>query len=215
MTPEHRKGTYTVIDGPEGAGKTTQKDLHIAALCERGIRAEELIEPGGTQIGKLLRGIILDPSIQKSAETELDLFTAARRENVNQITRPGIEKGIHFVSDRGWYAAVAYQGFGGGLDPRLIIERNKQAMGDEFFKADASLILDVLVEVTEERLRSRGNESDWFERRGTEFFHRVREGFLWVASEFDVPVVDGSQSIEMVQREVFSLLGSVALAQDT
>jgi len=202
---EQTRGSYVFIDGPEGAGKTTQKDLYVEALLSRGISAEELIEPGTTPIGKLLRKIILDPDIDKSVETELDLFTAARRENVNQTTRPGVEEGKHFVSDRGWYASVAYQGFGGGLDPELIIERNREAMA-EFFVPDASLILDVPVEITRERLRSRGTSADWFEYKGPEYFHKVRKGFLWLAGEFDIPVVDGTQSVEAVQQEVFSIL---------
>ena len=201
-------GQYLVIEGSDGAGKTTQAKRLLTSLIESEVSAKELIEPGGTEIGILLRGIILKPDLPKLPESEFDLFTVARRELTTQVIRPAVNNGTTVVCDRNWFSSVAYQGFGRGLDVRMIIERTKQAMGD-YFMPDGVVILDVPLEVAEERISSR-TKSDWFEQQGREFFENVKHGYEWLAEKYNIVVIDGTQNEARVANEIFLHLGNTA-----
>ena len=205
---EAANGKYLVIEGSDGSGKTTQAKRLIEALTANGVSSKELIEPGGTPIGRLLRGIILDPELQKQPESEFDLFTVSRRELARQVIQPEVSNGTTVVCDRNWFSSVAYQGFGWGLDVRMIIERTKQAMGD-YFMPDGVVILEVPLDVAEERISNR-TKADWFEKQGREFFEKVRQGYQWLAEHFDITVVDGTPSVDEVADKVFSYLGDTA-----
>ena len=169
------------------------------------------MEPGGTTLGRELRILILDPDIEMQPETEFDLFTVGRRELTQQVIKPKMESGAVLVCDRNWFSSVAYQGFGRGLDTKMIIEQTKKAMGD-YFMPDGIVILDVPLEITEERLAKGRSKIDWFEKQGREFFEKVKEGYSWLAEEFEVEVIDGSSTIEEVELKVYSSLGSIALS---
>jgi dTMP kinase len=201
-------GQYLVIEGSDGAGKTTQAKRLLTSLIESEVSAKELIEPGGTEIGILLRGIILKPDLPKLPESEFDLFTVARRELTKKVIRPAVNNGTTVVCDRNWFSSVAYQGFGRGLDVRMIIERTKQAMGD-YFMPDGVVILDVPLEVAEERISSR-TKSDWFEQQGREFFENVKHGYEWLAEKYNIVVIDGTQNEARVANEIFLHLGNTA-----
>lgn len=205
-------GNYYVIEGTDGAGKTTQAAILRERLKANGVEAKELIEPGGTPIGSQLRAIILNPDLAKQPETELDLFTVARRELVSQVIAPEISLGTTLVCDRNWFSSVAYQGFGRGLDVANIIEKTKKAMGD-FFLPTGIVILDVPLEAAEERLKSTGQKADWFEKQGREFFENVRRGYYWLSDQFEVELVDGTSSIESVSDDIVAALGCASIAE--
>lgn len=205
-------GNYYVIEGTDGAGKTTQAAILRQRLKSNGVEAKELIEPGGTPIGSQLRAIILNPDLAKQPETELDLFTVARRELVSQVIAPEISAGTTLVCDRNWFSSVAYQGFGRGLDVANIIEKTKKAMGD-FFLPTGIVILDVPLEAAEERLKSTGQKADWFEKQGREFFENVRRGYYWLSDQFEVELVDGTSSIESVSDDIVAALGCASIAE--
>ena len=200
-----RRGTYMVIEGPDGSGKTTQKDLLLQKLRSMNKDAVDLIEPGGTPLGKELRTLILDPSIVKQPESELDLFTVARRELVQQILRPSLEAGKIVISDRNWFSSVAYQGYGRSLALEKIISRSKEAMG-QYFMPDVAVVLSVPIEVTAERIKQAGKKADWFEQLGPDFFARVQEGYSWMVDEYQLTVIDGTKSIEAVHSDLLRLL---------
>jgi dTMP kinase len=203
-------GKYLVVEGIDGAGKTTQAKILAEHLTLDGLSVVEMVEPGSTRIGQELRRIILDPDIELQTETELDLFTAVRRESVHQIIRPSTLIGKTVVSDRNWFSTVAYQGFGRDLDVDAIIEQTKRVMG-EYFLPDGAVILDLPVEVAEARLGQSRAKADWFEREGKQFFDKVRRGYHWVAERFDVGLIDGAASIEAVHQSLYEHLGTIAI----
>jgi dTMP kinase len=196
------RGKYILIEGTDGAGKTTQKELVKKALLARGEKVIDVYEPGGTPIGDQLRLIIKDASLARGPETNLDLFTVARRELVDQVIRPALKSGKHVISDRNWFSTIAYQGFGEGVDVAAIVEKSRAAMGD-LFLPDIGLVISVPIEIAEDRMGIRStSHGDAFERKGREFFEKVHEGYLWCAQEYKLPVIDGSPSIEAVNKMV-------------
>ena len=109
-------GRFIVVEGVEGAGKTTQVRLLSSWLSERGVRHVVAREPGGTPIGEAIRSVVLDrPDLTVSAQSELFLVLAARAAFVRDVVRPTLEKGETVVSDRFDLSTFAYQGFGRGL----------------------------------------------------------------------------------------------------
>ncbi len=194
-----------VVEGLDGSGKTTQKDLLLEKLHSLNKDVVDLIEPGGTPLGKQLRSLLLDSEIVKQPESELDLFTVARRELVHQILRPSLEAGKIVISDRNWFSTVAYQGFGRKLALEKIITRSEEAMG-QYFMPDIAVILDVPLDVASERIKLAGKKADWFEKLGEEFFAKVKEGYAWLAQEYNVLLIDGVRPKEAIHADILNLL---------
>ncbi len=205
-------GQYIVIEGTDGAGTTTQKDLLQKTLIENNENVIGLAEPGGTLIGDELRLIVKNGSLPRSPETNLDIFTICRRELVRQVIEPALEEGTHVISDRNWFSTIAYQGFGEGLSIEDITNRMKLALG-KLFLPNFAVIIDVPVEVSEVRIGHRGTDAnDNFEKKGRDFFEKVREGYLWIAKEYDLSIIDGTQSIKEVQSSIEDLLPKTLLS---
>jgi len=197
-----QRGKYIVIEGTDGSGTTSQKDKLKQSLLDAGQEVIDVAEPGGTPIGDALRLIIKDGSLMRSPETDLDLFTACRRELAQQVIKPALAKGISVLSDRNWFSTIAYQGYGEGMDVSAIVERTRIALG-QCFIPDITFIIDVPVEVSEERMKLRNSgANDYFEQKGREFFEKVRQGYLWVSDEYQLPVIDGTKSIEEVHSDI-------------
>ena len=201
-----RSANYFVLDGVDGCGKSTQTRQLADRLEKQGTQVDAIAEPGSNTVALTLRELLLDPRIELLPETEVDLFTAARRELAHRVIRPALAAGNTIVSDRSWVSSVAMQGFGRGLDVNDIIEQSKRAIGD-LFLPDALVIIDVPVELAEERVAYRGIAKDRFEKERKDFFTRARDGYLWVAEKFDGIVVEGSGAIEAVHSNVCEALG--------
>lgn len=200
-----RKGLFLVLEGVEGAGKTTQargladwfRDLGIAVRLSR--------EPGGTPVGEAIRRIVLDKGdLRMPAETELFLILGARAAFVRDVVRPALEAGEIVLADRFDLSTFAYQGFGRGLDLAQLRQANAVATGG--LSPDLYLVLDVPVEVGLAR-KNQGGEADRIEREGAAFLSRVREGYATlVAGEPGARAVDASGSPDEVQRSIRSIL---------
>jgi dTMP kinase len=203
-------GKYIVIDGVDGAGKSTQTALLADRLASDGIAADLIAEPGGTPMGSELRRLILSPDIELLPETEFDLFNAARRELAHRLIRPALRGGVSLISDRNWSSSVAMQGFGRGLNVEDIITQSERALGDCFIP-DALVIVDLPVEVALDRVRDRGRTLDWFEQEGRDFFQKARIGYKWVAENFDGLLIDGSADVETVHTEIYEKLGALSI----
>jgi dTMP kinase len=208
---ESKRGLYIVIEGGDGAGTTTQKDLAVNSLCFRGENAIGVSEPGETKIGIALRLIVKDATIERNPETDLDIFTIQRRELVDQIIKPTVEQGIHVVSDRNWFSTVAYQGYGEGLDYDLIYSKTYQAIGS-FIVPDVAILIDVPIDVMEERIAKRGKDEtetpDKFEIQDMDVKRRRREGYIYVAQQSGCFIIDGSKSIPQVNGEILEIIDS-------
>src|SRR5476649_153099 len=116
-----RRGRFIVLDGPDGAGKSTQVRMLADQLNANGIDTVLVREPGGTPAGEAIRALVLEHrKIDLSALTEAFLFQAARAQVVEQIIKPALAAGKWVICDRFTLSTLVYQGFSGGVDPKAI-----------------------------------------------------------------------------------------------
>lgn len=178
------RGMFISFEGPEGGGKST----HVAELAAR-LRAEGKTvlvtrEPGGTKLAEQIRALVReeveDPPVTRS---EVLLFLAARAQVVSQVIKPALARGEWVICDRFADSTFAYQGYGRGIDVRLLKELNDFAT--EGLKPDLTILLDVPSEVSRARLAERqkatDTKADRIEQAGETFHRRLREGFLELA----------------------------------
>ena len=198
---------FITLEGPEGAGKTTQ----ILALAEflraQGKTVVLTREPGGTQLGERVREILLNPETGEMIipDAELLLIFAARAQHLAQVIKPALARGGWVLCDRFTDASYAYQGGGRGLsnDRIAVLEEWVQAG----LRPDLTLLLDIPVSLGLERAGQR-SAADRFEREGVDFFERVRSAYLqWAAQNPSrYRLIDASESQESVQQAMRSAL---------
>lgn len=184
------KGRLIVFEGVEGCGKTTQMNRIISWIASSGIevtlqlfkRISQLVstrEPGGTHIGQEIRKILLTPGVESLEErSELLLYAADRAQHVELVLKPLLEQKTLILCDRFTDSAIAYQGYGRGLDLDLIDKLNDIAT--DGLKSDLTLWLDLDVEDGLSRAKSRG-EHDRIEQAAIDFHRRVQQGFSELA----------------------------------
>jgi dTMP kinase len=179
------KGFFITLEGVEGSGKTTQTALVAEALRAAGYPVTVTREPGGTRAGEAIRAIFLDPAVSLHAAAELLLVLADRAQHVREKLKPALAAGEIVLSDRYSDSTVAYQGYGRGLDLKLLDELNRLATDGTH--PELTIVLDLAVETGLERTRARVRGDvrgpDRFEGEQVEFHRRVREGFLTIARE--------------------------------
>jgi dTMP kinase len=188
-------GRFFVLDGPDGAGKTTQAARLAAFVSERGASVAVLREPGATPAGEAIRDLLLDPETEIGARAEMLLYQAARAQIIDAVVRPQLDEGKTVVLDRFGYSTVAYQGFGLGLDVDEIRAVTRIATGG--LEPDHVFVLDLPPDVGLERI---DGPRDRIERRPLEYHQRVREGFLAEAQRLGdrCTVVDTTQTPDEV-----------------
>lgn len=168
------KGKFITLEGVDGAGKSTHHAWLAEFLRRRGKRVVATREPGGTALGEKLRTILLNDPMH--LETETLLMFAARREHLDKIILPALDRGDWVVSDRFTDATFAYQGDGRGL------EREKLEILEKWVQAGLqptlTLLFDAPIEVAQARLAASGDTPDRFEQEQRAFFERVRSGYL-------------------------------------
>ena len=194
------RGRFITFEGGEGAGKTTQLGRLLDYLSSRDVPAVATREPGGTDVGEAIRGILLDKTLPAmQGDTELLLMFAARVEHVKTLIQPALADGKWVISDRFVDASHVYQGAGRGVDEARLSALEQWCLGD--FQPDLTILLDVPVEVGMERVRQRG-EKDRFEEENRAFFQRVREAYLARASRYPerFVVVDATQDEDRVSQ---------------
>jgi dTMP kinase len=201
------RGFFITLEGPDGAGKSTQGRLLEDYLRRAGLEVVSTREPGGTPIGERIRQILLDNvHTEMAAETEMLLFAAARAQLVRQVVRPALARGATVLSERYVDASLAYQGFGRGLEVELVRTVNEAATGG--LLPDLTVLLDIEPEVGLQRVRAaaRGGAGggDRLEREALAFHRRVRAGFLELARESPkrFAVVDAQDDVERVHQAV-------------
>lgn len=184
-------GKFITIDGTEGSGKTTQIQRIATYLQKQGKTVYTTREPGGTAVGEAIRHIFLTPELTPSAETELLLIFAARKQHLEQEILPRLSRGEFVVSDRFNDATYAYQGYGRGIALSRIQQLEQWTQGD--FQPHLSLILTLPASIANARIHQRGQETDRMEAENTEFFQRVADGYQQRAnSQAHIFTIDAS-----------------------
>jgi len=194
------KAKFITLEGIEGSGKTSSLKGITDLLDKKNISYIVTREPGGSSIGKELRAILLDPDTEISPEVELMLMLSDRKDHVEKIILPNLEKGNWVVSDRFMDSSIAYQGGGRQLDKKLIISLTDYL---NLPQPDLTLLFDLPVEVSLSRVKARG-ELDRFEKEELEFHKRIRNTYLELAKNNSnrIKIIDSSKKIESMLNNV-------------
>lgn len=202
------RGKFITLEGIDGAGKSTHLGWLSDFLRSQGKNVVVTREPGGTPLGERLREFLLDNRQVMHAETEVLLMFAARREHLDKVILPALDRGSWVISDRFTDASFAYQGGGRGISSRKLAELEDWVQGE--FQPDLTLYLDVGVELGRQRT-SAIKTADRFEKEQDEFFRRVREAYLERAHEFPrrIFVIDATQPLEQVKKSVEDIISSI------
>jgi dTMP kinase len=189
-----------VFEGGEGSGKSTQ-----AALLAARLGAVLTREPGGTEIGRRIRSLVLDPSVGSALDVRAEalLMAADRAQHVAEVIRPALESGLDVVSDRFTGSTLAYQGYARGLPVSELAGLSSWATGG--LEPDVVILLDVPASVAATRMKP---EADRMEAAGDEFHRRVVEGYLALAAGDPKRwrVVDGGGGVAEVEALVVEAL---------
>ncbi|SFP36109.1 thymidylate kinase [Nitrosomonas cryotolerans] len=206
------QGQLITLEGIDGAGKSTQLTWIKEFLQRRGITVITTREPGGTSLGEELRAILLDNNLTIHPETETLLMFAARREHLDKVILPALERGDWVVSDRFTDASFAYQG-GGRQVKKIKLEVLEQWIQGRM-QPDLTLYFDVPVELGRQRIGAI-NSTDRFEKEQGDFFNRVRAVYLQRAHEFPDRIyrIDASQSFNEVQAAIRRILETTLFSE--
>lgn len=199
-------GLFITLEGPEGAGKSTNREYLAQRLIERGIEVQLTREPGGTPLAERIRELLLAPSDETMAvDTELLLMFAARAQHIAEVIRPALARGAVVLCDRFTDATYAYQGGGRGLPMERIAQLERFVQGD--LRPDLTLVFDLPVEIGLSRAAARGR-LDRFEQEGRAFFEAVRSTYLTRANADPgrYHILDAAQPLSDVQRALDALL---------
>lgn len=204
--PATSHGVFIVLEGGDGAGKSTQLRLLADWLRGRGIRVVTTREPGGTELGAAIRELVLHGD-HVSPRAEALLFAADRAHHVATVVRPALERGAVVLQDRYVDSSVAYQGAGRDLDPEEVARLSW--WGTDDLRPDLTVLLDVEPATGHQR---RDGTHDRLEQEADDFHARVREHFLQRAETeaHRYLVVDGSLPAEEVAEIVRGAVAELA-----
>jgi dTMP kinase len=201
-----KRAKFITFEGVDGAGKSSHLDWFAETLRQRGIPLLVTREPGGTPLGERLREILLHEAMH--AETEAMLMFAARREHVERVIRPALQRGTWVISDRFSDASFAYQGGGRGV-PLVKLEQLEQWVHGDL-QPDLTLLFDIPVETARQRLANNAS-LDRFEQEHGEFFERVRQAYLARVARTPqrFAVIRAEKTMAQVKRDLADIVASL------
>lgn len=212
------RGKFFTFEGPEGGGKTTQAKRLMQRLREAGYEVVYTREPGGTELGEAIRGILQHDAIKEplTAESEVFLFLASRAQLVRNVILPALAEGKIIISDRFADSTTAYQGYGRGFPVETMLTLNAFAIGEAI--PDVTLLLDVEINKAFERLAERQKQlfeaPDRIEREAREFHERVRNGYLELAKRFPdrYRMLNADREPHLVEADVWKIVNDLLRA---
>ena len=211
-----KKELFITFEGLEGCGKTTQAKMLFDFLIKQKIPSIYTKEPGGTKIGDKIRKILLDQKNDgMDYKSEMLLFLASRAENVRLIIIPALEEGKVVISDRFYDSTTAYQGYGRGIDLKIIKHLNNLVVGKAI--PDLTFILDIDPYEGLRRSASFGNshemrfEEEFLNKKiieGKLFLERVRHGYYQLSREETgrIKIIDANRSKEDIFEEIIKIV---------
>ena len=199
------RGKFIVIEGIDGCGKTTQIDELSKWLPKSGLIKKEskLIttrEPGGSQLGRKLRSLILEniENNKPSSLAELLLYSADRAEHVSKIIKPALKNNDWVISDRFSDSTLAYQGYGRNINLEII--KNLESIVCQGEHPDLTFFLEISPE--ESIFRRKNQIPDRIESEGIKFLEKVNKGFKLIAKEKNWEVISATQNIQIISNQI-------------
>ena len=197
------RGKYLVLEGDEGAGKTTQLELLQKRLAEQGLTVDVVREPGGDPLAEELRQIVKYSTHEITPFSEVLIFNAARRNMLEHVVRPILDRCAWCLADRSFVSTLVYQGIA-----RLgLAKAEVEVICDltiRVCRPDLVIVLDVPLEVSRARLESRGEAADRIESAGDDFRYRVNTGYRDVAYERSYPLISAVGTEQEVHDRIWS-----------
>ena len=200
------KGYFISFEGVDGSGKSTQIQKLADFLRSLSFDIVVTREPGGSIGGEEIRKLLLQGDVDRwSAETEILLFTAARRDHLERIILPAMKNGQIVICDRFTDSTRMYQGMRGPKLKKLVDMLDKGVIGHD---PDLTILIDIDPEIGLRRAKSRETVEERFEDFGLELQKKMRKGFLDLSKQFNnrISVIDGLQSEDKVSKEICSLV---------
>lgn len=198
-------GRFITFEGGEGAGKSTQLKRLVARLQAAGREVVATREPGGSPGAESIRELVLKGAADRwSPVTETLLMYAARRDHIERVIRPGLERGAWVICDRFADSTRAYQGGAGHVAPELIAAMETHIL--EATRPDLTLIFDMPVEIGLQRAHERAGSEMRFESKGAAFHERLRAAFLEIARAEPqrCAIIDACGKLDEVEAEVWA-----------
>ena len=195
-------GKFITVEGIEGVGKSTNIEFLAALIEEKGLKVIRTREPGGTPMAERIRSLLLEHGEEPMTDiAELLLFFASRSLHIQNAIKPALQAGQWVVCDRFTDASRAYQGDGRGLNQDTINTLANWVQED--LQPDMTVLLDAPAEVGMDRAGRRG-AADRLEIEKTDFYARVREGYLALAKSepHRFIVIDASRPLSQVQADI-------------
>ena len=199
------RGKFIVIEGIDGCGKTTQIDelskwLPNSGLINKDSKIITTREPGGSLLGKKLRGLILDnnENNKPSPLAELLLYSADRAEHISKIIAPALNNNDWVISDRFSDSTLAYQGYGRNINLEII--KNIESIVCQGEYPDLTFFLEISPE--ESIYRRKNKMPDRIESEGIKFLEKVNEGFKLIAKEKNWKIISASQNIKTISNQI-------------
>lgn len=214
-------GKYFVIEGDEGAGKTTQVELLAKRLRGLNLAVSTVREPGGDPLGELLRSVLkASPDDENYAQLQklyfddqpLDIspleetlgFLLARAGMLARVVYPKLVDGQIVIADRGSISTLVYQGLAGNVDMKFL--RTVCEFVTQIAPATTNIVLDIELEVSRARLAARGDAADRFESRGEQYRQKINDGYRQIAENDLWPLIDANQSVRNVHKDIWSVV---------
>jgi len=199
-------GVFIVLEGIDGAGKSTQAKMLAEWFEERGHEVVLTKEPTDTAFGKLIRRLVLTggrvgiiDGAKISHEAEALLFAADRAEHIHKLIRPSLKEGKVVISDRYFYSSLAYQ-WARGLDLEWLIDLNRFAI-----RPDIAILLDIPAKESMRRIKGRAIKTEF--DRIFELQRSVRDNYLKLAEMFpEIRIVNAQNSVEDIHRDIIGLI---------
>ena len=201
-----KTGIFITFEGIDGSGKSTQVKYLANRLMTLGREVVLTREPGGSTGAEEIRSLVLEGAPERwSAETEILLFTAARRDHMEKLILPALEDGKIVICDRFADSTRMYQGLTRG-DLRSTVDSLTDLMIKR--QPDLTILIDMDPELGHRRAKARNTKEERFEDFGVDLQRRMRAGFLQLAKEFPdrIRIVNGNQSVEDLSEEIYEVV---------